>query len=178
MTHTIPDRIAGRPTRRAAASVGARIATVALVGATLLAACAADVDGASTDPGESTVVDDSSLATTTSIPDGLVWPPGTVTCADLEGNVPVGVDDTGNPLPGLLEFRWGDGLAESVQFADDATCTEESDAWRFLIRPNLDVLFSGSDPTNCELFQALRSADEPPANLDTVLAVADDLCGS
>lgn len=163
-----------------------------LLTGTLLAACTASSEPA-TDAGSSTAFDVSvrvttsptttrgaapttDRTTTTLAPAALVWQPGTVTCADLEGNVPVGVDDFGYTHPGLLEFRWGDGLAETIQFADDATCTEESDAWRFLIRPILPGFFDGADPSHCELFLSLRTTDEPPANLAAVLAVADELC--
>lgn len=102
------------------------------------------------------------------------WPAGSVTCGELEGEVPVGVDDSGADLmTGLVRFSWGDGESGTIQFLDDPTCTMESDAWRFLLRQNLDADLLYRTGVLCDAVAALESASPAPANLATMLAVFD-----
>lgn len=105
------------------------------------------------------------------------WQPGTTTCAQLQGNVPVGIDDFGFPAPGLIEYRTNDGTIVSIQFADDPTCTADSDAWRFLILQPFTSLLGGADQEPCQMYLALGTAEQGPQNLNTVLEVAAGACG-
>ncbi len=115
----------------------------------------------------------------------LVWPAGTVTCAELEGNFPSGVDDHRLVLDqGLVSYDRSDGAGSVeevfIQFLDDPTCTVDSDAWMFLIGGllNGESLYLGGGL--CDFYRRVQEADPPPANLDAVLeqlADAERLCG-
>ena len=71
------------------------------------------------------------------------WAERTVTCADLEGNLPVGLDDHGVYLEsGRVSYYSDDGMGIReevfVEFLDDPTCSSGSDAWQFMIIYLLD----------------------------------------
>jgi len=113
-------------------------------------------------------------------PTAFAWPEGTATCQELEGNVPDGVDDFNLSLEdGLLVFRWGDGRAAILQVLNDSSCTADSEAWVFLIAPNLDPALLYRNGHLCDFYRDLQTMSPTPANLETVLealAAAEDLC--
>lgn len=113
-------------------------------------------------------------------PTAVTWPGGTATCQELEGNVPDGVDDFNLSLEdGLLVFNWGDGQAAILQVLNDPSCTPVSDAWVFLIAPNLDPTLLYRNGNLCDFYRDLQTMSPPPANLETVLealTAAEDLC--
>ncbi|HDL42073.1 MAG TPA: hypothetical protein ENG98_03575 [Actinobacteria bacterium] len=125
-------------------------------------------------------------STTTSQPPETVpfeWPPGTVTCAEIEGNFPVGVDDHGVDLDrGLISYFRSSGADRVeeifIQFLDDPTCTSDSEAWKYMIGYILipESLYGFG---LCDFYRSLPTYSPPPANLDTVLtqlATAEQLC--
>lgn len=100
------------------------------------------------------------------------WPVGTTTCAALEGRVPVGIDDVSFDPIGLLTYRVGvDGVdvEERLQVFDDGTCTADSEAWRFIVRPVLDPDRLRREGILCDIYTSLVVADAEPANTSTVL---------
>lgn len=130
-------------------------------------------------------VSTTSTAPLTMPPDSVSPPPsswlaGSVTCAELEGAVPIGVDDSSADLAtGIVWFSWGDGESATIQVLDDPTCKVESDAWRFLLRQNIDADLLYRTGVLCDAVEALESASPPPANLETVLTALDrsrELC--
>ncbi len=112
------------------------------------------------------------------------WPAGTVTCAQMEGNFPNGVDDHAINLDqGLVSYHRAVG-ADSVeevfvQFLNDPTCTVDSGAWIFLISYLLDDETLYRSGHLCGFYWSVQEADPPPANLQAVLtqlANAERLC--
>jgi hypothetical protein len=115
----------------------------------------------------------------------FVWPPGTRTCAEVDDDLPVGVDDHALWLDqGLVSF-WRpvgtDGSAEEafIQFVDDPTCTAGSAAWTYLIGPILDVETLNRHGELCDFYASVQESDLRPDNAATVLdhlAEAEELC--
>ena len=110
------------------------------------------------------------------------WPVGTMTCAELEGNFPNGVDDHQVFIDqGIVTFYDQPvGGEQTIQFMDDPTCTIESEAWKFMIGYLLDPdrLYRSGDL--CDWYSQLLLFEPPPANVQTVenhLADAAQLCG-
>lgn len=111
------------------------------------------------------------------------WPRGTVTCSEIEGNFPQGVDDHRILLDeGLVSYyrASGEDSVEEVfiQFLDDPTCSAGSEAWlgiiQYLVNPE-----SLERAGLCDFYSSLSAYDPPPENLDTVmsqLASAEQLC--
>lgn len=95
--------------------------------------------------------------------------------------MPVGVDDSTVALEeGTLQLRWGDGQEMTLQFLDDGSCTLDSDAWVFLIGPNLQPATLYRSGVLCDFHETVAGLDPPPANRGTILAAlaqAEDLCG-
>ena len=107
------------------------------------------------------------------------WPAGTVTCAELEGDFPLGVDDHGIYLDRGLVSYYRTAGADSVeevfiQFLDDPTCTVESEAWTGMIRHLLDAESLYRSGHLCDFYLSLQETDPPPANLETVLDQLED----
>lgn len=118
--------------------------------------------------------------TTTTMARSGAWPAGSITCAELEGNVPVGIDDSDANLDtGLLTFHWGAAESATVQFLDDPTCTRDSDAWRFVIGHNLEPELLHRLGRLCDFYAALTGASLEGANVAALveyLAAAQELC--
>lgn len=106
--------------------------------------------------------------------------PATHTCAELETNLPPTVDDSGLVLEeGLLTLRWGDGMSASLQVLDDKTCTPDTQTWKLLVRPNLDVDQLYRAGVLCDFHAALTLDAGQLANAATALDElegADELC--
>lgn len=104
----------------------------------------------------------------------------THTCAEFEANLPASVDDSGLVLEqGLLTLRWGDGESASLQVLDDKTCTADTQAWKLLIRPNLDADTLHRAGVLCRFNDALLQDASTLANAVTVmeeLSTAEELC--
>ncbi len=120
-----------------------------------------------------------SITTSTNRPEARTWPAGSTTCAELQSNVPVAVDDFGVSLDnGLLTYRWtdesGNNAEGTIQVYDDPTCAVDTDAWRFLISTGLDVEQLDRNGSVCSLIEAL-TVDDPPANSQVVLGEIGDL---
>lgn len=106
-----------------------------------------------------------------------------MTCAEIEGNFPVGVDDHGVYLDkGLISYFRSSGADRVdeifIQFLDDPTCTADSEAWKYMIGYILipESLYGFG---LCDFYRSLATYSPPPANLDTVLtqlATAEQLC--
>lgn len=116
------------------------------------------------------------------LPARQLWPSGTVTCAQLEGNFPAGVDDHRLDLQqGIVTYYdQPDGDEQTIQFMDDPTCSSDSEAWRFMIGYLLDVDRLLTTGELCDWYASLTRLDPPPGNLQTVrtdVVDADQLCG-
>jgi hypothetical protein len=109
----------------------------------------------------------------------FVWPPGTVTCAEIEDDFPVGVDDHSfSPEQGLVSY-WRSGEEEFIQFVDDPTCTAGSAAWDHLMQPILDPDTLHRYGELCDFYAKVMESDPSPGNAATVLdhlAEAEELC--
>ena len=108
-------------------------------------------------------------------------PVGTVTCAEIESDFPVGVDDHGLFLAEGIITYWQQpaGEEELIQFMDDPTCTADSEAWKYMIGYLLDPEALYGSGLLCDFYRALPGYYPPPANLETVLAqlaAAEQLC--
>lgn len=140
--------------------------------ALVLTACGAESPTSAPDLASS-----ETTTTTTSITAVEVahWPAGTVTCAELEGNFPNGVDDHAVFIDqGIVTFYDQPvGAEQTIQFMDDPTCTIESEAWEFMIGYLLDPA------ALCDWHHQLPALEPRPKNLATVLthlADAERLC--
>ena len=110
------------------------------------------------------------------------WPAGTMTCVELEGNFPNGVDDHRVDLgQGIVTFYDQPvGAEQTIQFMDDPTCTTGSEAWKFMIGYLLDPDRLYTSGGLCDWYSQLLLFEPPPANVQTVenhLADAAQLCG-
>ncbi len=107
----------------------------------------------------------------------IVWGPGTVTCAEVEGNIPYGVDDWGGSIfTGLLVPTWGNNETLTLQYLDDPTCTVDSNAWRFLIKIVLNASLWGNNTDVCTFYKGLADSENPPRNLGSVMSLAAPAC--
>ena len=107
----------------------------------------------------------------------IVWEPGTVTCAEVEGNIPYGVDDfSDGGTTGLITARWGDNQSLTLQYLNDPTCTVDSNAWRFLIKIVLNASLWGNNTDVCTFYKGLADSESPPRNLGSVMSLAAPAC--
>ncbi len=151
--------------------------SLAIAMAFVLSSCGDGGGSAVTEPSNP----DQTISTTTTSEalDVRSWPAGTTTCADLQSNVPVGVDDFGISLDdGLLTYRWTDDAGSNaegtIQVYDDATCSVDTDAWQFLISPGLNIDQLDRSGSICSVIAALTGND-PPANSQILLGEIGDL---
>ncbi|VAW09508.1 hypothetical protein MNBD_ACTINO02-2097 [hydrothermal vent metagenome] len=107
----------------------------------------------------------------------IVWEPGTVTCAEVEGHIPYGVDDfSDGGTTGLITVRWGDNQSLTLQYLDDPTCTVDSNAWRFLIKHVLTGALQYFSNERCSFYKGLADSENPPRNLGSVMSLAAPAC--
>lgn len=159
------------------------------VSGTVMTRTATSTSTVATNSSTSTVATTSSTSTvpstttpatsTTSVTmEAIVWEPGTVTCAELEGNVPYGLDDIGYGfVPGVIRTYWGpDNRPLTLQYLDDPTCTIDSDAWRYVIKNVLVGIVSHDNGESCDFYLGLSRSENPPRNLGTVMSLAAPIC--
>lgn len=158
-----------------------------VVTALVLAACGATAapNKLADEPANTTASSAQTMASTTSALATTVgggWPAGTVTCEELEGNFPNGVDDHRVDLDqGIVTFYDQPvGSEQTIQFMDDPTCTTGSEAWKFMIGYLLDPDRLYTSGGLCDWYSQLLLFEPPPANLQSVkvhLTDAAQLCG-
>ncbi len=124
-----------------------------------------------------TTTPSTTTASTTSTTVAIVWEPGTVMCAEVEGHIPYGVDDWGGSIfTGLLAPMWGDNQSLALQYLDDPTCTVDSNAWRFLIKHVLTGALQYFSNERCSFYKGLADSENPPRNLGSVMSLAAPAC--